>query len=1056
MNIIDNKSRLLLEELQTLINPDSNIYISCNHFTAFALFELLAIFSQSKQVQILLNNNFGTEDDFRFIQNEAENKLNLLLDRKYRINQVIGLIDNKIQIRKGIVANQNILIIETEGTINSFSLTPLDLDSVCLGVLNSEIPLCIVNINEPTNAFLPLFKNAWDSSKTVLNDNVKALLEKGTSNISPEAIYKYSIKEIFQYSTINERADEKLERTGFKNTKIWSMLYNFQKDAVIGAIEKLETYGGCIIADSVGLGKTFEALAVMSYYLLRNDKRVLVLAPKKLRENWKIYTQLSDRRNILAEDRLNFDVLNHTDLTRERGKSGDIDLEMIHWGNYDLVVIDESHNFRNNPNKREGMTRYKKLMNDVIKANIKTKVLMLSATPVNNKMNDLKNQVSFITEGNDRAFSQYGIDSITQVMRDAQRKFTNWYKNGDPNNLDVNALMESLDGSYFRILDMLTIARSRKHIEKYYDMADIGNFPNRLTPLTITPEIDTKGQFSNIGQIYDEISTLTLASYTPLAYVRADKRDEYEAKYDIETGTGGVFKQVDREQSLIYLMRVNLLKRLESSIHSFKLTVEKLIAIIDENLRLIENHKSGAYDLDLGINDIEIDDTELEDLLVGGKTKVLIQDLDNIQWKQDLKLDKSILVKLLGNIKLIDVERDAKLLELKNRIEDKLNNPINPDNKKVIVFTAFADTANYLYDELHDWLKNKHKLNSALVTGSGTNKTNMPKCKTDLNTILTNFSPLSKKRDEIYPDEKNEIDIMFCTDCISEGQNLQDCDYLVNYDIHWNPVRIIQRFGRIDRIGSKNESIQLVNFFPSMELDSFIDLVARVQGRMVMLDVSATGEDNIISQDSRMQDLEYRKRQLKQLQDQVIDLEDVHGNISITDLTFNDFKINLEQSTDSELEELKHIPKASYSIVKSNLEHVKEGVIFCLKGNSEDFASKLKNNILYPFFLVYISIDGTEIVKASQTKTALDYFRKLAMGNDRIIPELIAEFDKETKANKKMEVYANLLKTAIHEVIGVQEEVGLDSLATAGGTSLLSSVINQEENLELISYLIIK
>jgi hypothetical protein len=1056
MNIIDNKSRLLIEELQTLINPYSNIYISCNHFTAFALFELLPIFSQSKQVQILLNNNFGTEDDFRFIQNEAENKLNLLLDRKYRINQVIGLIDNKIQIRKGIVANQNILIIETEGIINSFSLTPLDLDSVCLGVLNSEIPLCIVNINEPTNAFLPLFKNAWDTSKTVLNDTVKALLEKGTSNISPEAIYKYSIKEIFQYSTVNERADEKLERTGFKNTKIWSMLYNFQKDAVIGAIEKLETFGGCIIADSVGLGKTFEALAVMSYYLLRNDKRVLVLAPKKLRENWTIYTQINDRRNILAEDRLNFDVLNHTDLTRERGKSGDIDLEMIHWGNYDLVVIDESHNFRNNPNKREGMTRYKKLMNDVIKANIKTKVLMLSATPVNNKMNDLKNQVSFITEGNDRAFSQYGIDSITQVMRDAQRKFTNWYKNGDPNNLDVNSLMESLDGSYFRILDMLTIARSRKHIEKYYDMADIGNFPNRLTPLTITPEIDTKGQFSNIGQIYDEISTLTLASYTPLAYVRADKRDEYEAKYDIETGTGGVFKQVDREQSLIYLMRVNLLKRLESSIHSFKLTVEKLIAIIDENLRLIENHKSGAYDLDLGINDIEIDDTELEDLLVGGKTKVLIQDLDNIQWKQDLKLDKSILVKLLGNIKLIDVERDAKLLELKNRIEDKLNNPINPDNKKVIVFTAFADTANYLYDELHDWLKNKHKLNSALVTGSGTNKTNMPKCKTDLNTILTNFSPLSKKRDEIYPDEKNEIDIMFCTDCISEGQNLQDCDYLVNYDIHWNPVRIIQRFGRIDRIGSKNENIQLVNFFPSMELDSFIDLVARVQGRMVMLDVSATGEDNIISQDSRMQDLEYRKRQLKQLQDQVIDLEDVHGNISITDLTFNDFKINLEQSTDSELEELKHIPKASYAIVKSNLEHVKQGVIFCLKGNSEDFASKLKNNILYPFFLVYISIDGTEIIRASQTKTALDYFRKLAMGNDRIIPELIAEFDKETKANKKMRVYANILKTAIQEVIGVQEEVGLDSLATAGGTSLLSSVINQEENLELISYLIIK
>ena len=1056
MNIIDNKNRLLLEELQTLITPNSNIYISCNHFTAYALFELIDILSKSKRVHLLLNHNFIGEDDFRFIQNENENKLNLLLDRKYRINQVLGLIDDKVQIRKGGIGNQNILIVENDEVSNCFFLTPLNLDSVCLGTVNDDNLIFINNIEDIQNQYLSHFNQAWDNSKENLNDTIKALLEKGTSNISAEAIYKYSIREIFHYSTINERADEKLEKSGFKNSKIWSLLYNFQKDAVIGAIDKIETYGGCIIADSVGLGKTFEALAVIKYYLLRNDKRVLLLAPKKLRENWTVYT-LNDKRNILAEDRLNFDVLNHTDLTRERGKSGDIDLETIHWGNYDLVVIDESHNFRNNPNKRDGMTRYKRLMNHVIKANIRTKVLMLSATPVNNKMNDLKNQVAFITEGEDRYFSEYGIESISQVMKDAQRKFTLWYKNGDPNNLDVNGLMESLDGSYFRILDMLTIARSRKHIEKYYDMADIGNFPNRLIPITRTPEIDTKNQFSDIGQIYDEISTLTLASYTPLAYVRADKRAEYEAKYDMETDTGGIFKQVDREQSLIYLMRVNLLKRLESSIHSFKLTVEKLISFIDDNLKQIENHQSGTLDLDLDINDIDIDDTELEDLLVGGKTKVLIQDLDNIRWKQDLKQDKAVLVKLMGNIKLIDVGRDAKLLELKTIIEEKLQNPINLNNKKVIIFTAFADTANYLYNELHDWLKNEHSLNSALVTGSGSNKTNMPKCKTDLNTILTNFSPVSKKRAQIYPDEKNEIDILFCTDCISEGQNLQDCDYLVNYDIHWNPVRIIQRFGRIDRIGSSNDNIQLVNFFPSMELDSFIDLVARVQGRMVMLDVSATGEDNIISQNSReMQDLDYRKRQLKQLQDQVIDLEDVHGNISITDLTFNDFKIDLEKSTDSELEELKYIPKASYSIVKSNLENVNEGIIFCLKGNSEDFASKLKNNILYPFFLVYISVDGAEIIKASQTKTALDYFRKLAMGNDRIIPELIAEFDKETKANKKMHVYAKLLKTAIQEVIGVQEEVGLDSLATAGGTSLLSSVINQEENLELISYLIIK
>jgi SNF2 family DNA or RNA helicase len=1052
MKIINNQNTLLINELKNLLSENSKVYLSCNHFTSFALYELIEEFKLVNSVNILID--LDAEDDFKFIQNEPEQKFNLTLNRKFKINQVIGLIEDKVQIRKGGLGNQNILIVENNGVSTCFTLTPLNFDSVCLGEISSEFPVFINELEDTNNQYLSLFKNAWDNSKQLLNDAVIELLQKGTNNISGESIYKYSVREIFHYSTINERADEKLEKVGFKDSKVWDLLYNFQKDAVIGAIEKIETYGGCIIADSVGLGKTFEALAVMKYYQLRND-RILVLAPKKLRENWTIY-QLNDKRNILAEDRLNYDVLNHTDLSRERGLSGDIDLEMINWGNYDLVVIDESHNFRNNPT-RKGITRYKRLMNDVIKANIRTKVLMLSATPVNNKMNDLKNQIAFITEGDDSAFSSEGIDSVTQVMRDSQRRFTNWFRNGDPDNLNVNALMEQLDGAYFRILDMLTIARSRKHIEKYYDTSEIGKFPTRLKPITIYPEIDTKKKFKDIGELYDEISTLTLASYTPLGYVRSEKREFYEEKYDMTTATGSVFKQVDREQSLIYLMRVNLLKRLESSIHSFQLTVERLINLVEANLKQIEQHKSGSIDLNINITDIDLDDTELEDMLVGGKTKVLIQDIDIIRWRQDLKYDKSILSKLLGSIKLIDVDRDAKLLKLKQMIDEKIQHPINPDNNKVIIFTAFADTANYLYKELREWLKDEKGLYSALVTGSGNNKTTMPQCKTDLSSILTHFSPRSKKRKDIYPEEKNQIDILFCTDCISEGQNLQDCDYLINYDIHWNPVRIIQRFGRIDRIGSVNDAIQLVNFFPSMELDSFIDLVARVQGRMVMLDVSATGEDNIIAKDSReMQDLDYRKRQLKQMQNQVIDLEDVQGNISITDLTFNDFKIDLEKSSAAQLEELKDIPPASYAVVNSNLEGVKSGAIFCLKDTSNEFGTKLKNNILFPFFLVYISKDGSDIIKASQTKQALDYFRKLCMGNDTILPELIAEFDKETKHGKKMEVYAKLLQTSIQEVVGVQEEVGLDSLATAGGTTLFSETINNEDSLQLVSYLIIK
>jgi len=1053
MNIINNQDTIFIDELVSVVSKDSEVSIACDFISCYALYDLLNKIAVEKPIRLLLDSSFE-KNDFSFIQSDRERSRNFKLDRSFIAKKSIEYIKDTIVCRSGNVGKQNMILVDNDDIVHCFLLTPQIADSVSLGTLNNLEPIFINAINDTSGQYLQYFNTAWDRSSESLNPKLINAVSKATENLSGEQIYKYCLRHIFQYSTINERADEKLQKVGFKDTKVWDLLYNFQKDAVIGAIEKIETYGGCIIADSVGLGKTFEGLAVMKYYQLRNH-RILVLAPKKLRENWTVY-QMNDKRNILAEDRLNYDVLNHTDLSRIKGKSGDIDLEMINWGNYDLVVIDESHNFRNNPIKK-GMTRYKRLMDDVIRANIRTKVLMLSATPVNNRMNDLKNQVAFITEGDDAAFIEFGIESISQIMKDAQRKFTQWFRDSDPDDVDINALMESLDGGYFRILDMLTIARSRKHIEKYYDTSDIGEFPERLKPITINAPIDTKGQFKDIGQIYDEISILSLAAYSPLKYVRPDKREEYEKKYDMETRTGSIFKQADREQSLIHLMRVNLLKRLESSIHAFKLTNEKLIATIEKNLAKIDEHDKGDVDTDLNITEINIDDTELEDLLAGGKTKVLIQDLDLIRWKQDLQNDRDVLFNLLGRIELIDSERDAKLQELASRIKHKINNPINSGNRKIIIFTAFADTAKYLYENLADKLQSNENVFSALVTGGGTNKTNMPDCRSDLSSILTNFSPLSKKRASIFPDEKHEIDILICTDCISEGQNLQDCDYLINYDIHWNPVRIIQRFGRIDRIGSQNTQIQLVNFFPSMELDQFIDLVARVQGRMVMLDISATGEDNIISKNSKeMQDLDYRKRQLKQLQNQVIDLEEVQGNITITDLTFNDFKMDLEKSSDAQLEVIDAIPPSSFSVVKSNTEIIPEGVIFCLKDISNDFVNQLKNNILYPYFLVYISTDGTNMVKASQSKLALDYFRKLCMGNDKVFHDLIELMNKETKQMKNMLKYAELLELTIEDIVGVQESIGLDSLATTGGTTLKGNTALQKENLELIAYLLIQ
>lgn len=1052
MKIIDNKQSRLIEVLETVVDSNTNIYYVGGYVTSYSLFSLNHIFKNSRSINLLLD--YSSQRGTNLIHNDEEEVLNLNLDRKMKVDRVIKFLNEKSEIRKGSIGNQNLLIIEKEGKSICYTLTPLNLDSVSLGLIQSRFPLIINEIRDDENQYLELFNRSWVSSKEIKKEVLNLLTHYNEYQV-PSITYKSILKEIFNFTNLNERLDSKLNKIGFKESVVWNLLYNFQKDAVVGAINKIETYGGCIIADSVGLGKTFEALAVMKYYQLRND-RILVLAPKKLRENWSIY-QLNDKRNILSKDRLNYDILNHTDLSRTSGKSGDINLSTINWGNYDLVVIDESHNFRNNPNRKDRVTRYSRLMNDVIRANIKTKVLMLSATPVNNKLSDLKNQISFITEGVDEAFQDYGIESINNVLNDAQRKFNQWFNDKNPDDINVNELLEDLGGSYFKILDMMTIARSRKHIEKYYDTSNIGKFPNRLKPITVSPPIDNKNELSHIGDIYDKIGNLTLSSYTPLAYVRSDKKEEYAEKYDIVTSRGTVFKQTDREQSLIYLMRVNLLKRLESSVDSLRLTLDKLIRSIENNLVQIENHKSEEVMMDLSITEVDIDDTELEDLLVGGKTKVLIQDIDLIRWKQDLEYDLVILRNLRSELSDITVDRDAKLEKLKSLIEDKLHNPINPNNKKVIVFTAFADTASYLHNNIEDWLYSNHGLYSSLITGSGTNKTNLPKCKTDLSSLLINFSPKSKKREQVFPDQRDEIDVMICTDCISEGQNLQDCDYLINYDIHWNPVRIIQRFGRIDRIGSVNDNIQLVNFFPNIELDNFIDLVARVKGRMVMLDVSATGEDNVISKDpSNMKDLEYRKKQLKQLQNEVIDIEDVQGNISITDLTFNDFKIDLEKTSQDELRTIDNLPQSSFSVVKSNSQHIQKGVIFCFKDKSGERSENYGSNVLYPYFLIYKSLNGSQNIKSSQPKITLDYLRKLCVNENELNRRVIEEFENRTSKLKRMDDYQFLLKESISEVRGVQEEIGLDSLATTGGTLFSDNDDFGNENIQLVNYLIIE
>jgi hypothetical protein len=894
---------------------------------------------------------------------------------------------------------------------------------------------------------------ASDQQKTAF----LSLLQELADSKAPSLVYYLTLFQVFK-DMGDELDEERIVKsaTGIRNTTVWKKLYRFQRDGVIGAIDKLERLGGCIIADSVGLGKTFEALAIIKYYELRND-RVLVLVPKRLRDNWTLY-KANDRRNFLASDRFNYDVLNHTDLSRDGGTSGDIDLAHVNWGNYDLVVIDESHNFRNKATHNSRETRYDRLMQRIIKAGVKTRVLMLSATPVNNRLADLKNQIAFVTEANDTALNEHGIPSIEATVRQAQLQFNRWMTLEDRERRPAH-LLEMLGFDYFRLLDLLTIARSRKHIEKYYGTKETGRFPERLKPVNIKREVDLSGEFRSIREINNEIRRLTLAAYAPLRYVLPHKQAAYDAKYSTKIRGGeSFFRQVDREESLVHLLRVNVLKRMESSVTSFSLTVQRQLADVEATLARIEAQAEALEEIDIA--DVDAEDPAFESLLVGRKVKVLLQDVDRIKWRQDLIEDRNRLATLLSAAKQVNSARDAKLKALREVIEQKCRAPLNPGNRKLLVFTAFADTAQYLYRELAGWAQKEFGIHAALVTGTGQNQTTLPNLRKDFVSIITAFSPRSKERPEDLAGD-GEIDLLIATDCVSEGQNLQDCDTVVNYDIHWNPVRIIQRFGRIDRLGSSNERIQLINFWPNLELEEYINLEQRVSGKMVLLDISATGEENIIEYQSgdQMNDLEYRRNQLLKLQEAVIDLEDLSSGVSIADLTLNDFRIDLAGFLKEHPNKLEGLPLGTFAVTTTQTVGeavISPGVIFCLRAVGEAALKTVEPGYpLAPHYVVHVGDDGTVLLPFTQVKQGLDRLKRLSIGRDLHDAGACDRFDKATKNGKDMSAAQDLLATAVASVVGKKEERAIASLFTPGGTHAMKGEFQGINDFEVVAFLVV-
>jgi len=1076
VKIFDNINDIVRDDMISTINKGSKISIAAACFSIYAYEELKKQLESIDECRFIFtaptfikektekqkrefyiprlnreNSLYGTEFELK-LRNE--------MNQKAIAKECADWIKRKATFKSNITGENMTGFVNVTNSNSATTYMPINgFTTIDIGCKRGNNTYNMVNRFESpfADSYINLFESLWND-KNKLQDVTDIVIENMTSvynENSPESIYFLILYHVFS-EFLNDISTDELpnEATGFKQSKIWNMLYDFQRDAVLAIINKLERYNGCILADSVGLGKTFTALAVVKYYENRN-KSVLVLCPKKLAENWNTYKD-NYVNNPIAADRLNYDVLFHTDLSRPSGFSNGLDLNRLNWGNYDLVVIDESHNFRNGVGTHANTVenRYVKLMDKIIRAGVKTKVLMLSATPVNNRFIDLKNQLAIAYEGDTSLIdNKLGTTkSIDEIFRQAQRAFNAWSEL-DVADRTTDALLKTLDFDFFELLDSVTIARSRKHIEKYYDTGVIGKFPIRKPPISMSPKLTDLDSATNYNQIYEELSKLSLCIYTPSNYIFPSKMQKY---IDLTHNKGNELTQTGREQGIRKLMSVNLLKRLESSVNSFQLTLQRIYSLINDTVDKINRFEQyGTSSIDMyesSDTEWDIDDSNTEYFTVGNKVQIDLADMDYKTWRMELNSDIQVLEGLMSMLNTITSEFDGKLQSLLKVVSEKIENPININNKKILIFSAFSDTAEYLYEHVSAYIKEKYGLNTAVITGSIDGKTTIKSFKATLNNVLTCFSPISKDKALLLPDSDDEIDVLIATDCISEGQNLQDCDCVINYDIHWNPVRIIQRFGRVDRIGSRNESKIVCICVPDMDLDEYINLKGRVETRMKISIMSSTGDDDLINAEEKG-DLEYRKQQLKRLQEEVVDIEDMSTGISIMDLGLNEFRLDLLEYIKNH-GDMDTKPKGLHAVVSSS-EELPEGVIFVLK-NVNNSVNIDNQNRIHPFYMVYISMDGDIICDYLNPKQLLDDIRLLCRGKKEPNVDLCHIFNEETNDGKDMYEISNLLRETIHSIIDTKEKSDIDSLFTAGGTSALISVVTGLDDFELISFLVVK
>lgn len=1076
MLVLDNVNKTVKEDLENSVTKGDKLSIAAACFSIYAYTELKKQLDDIEELRFVFTSpTFLREKAPRerrefyiprldrersLYGTEFEVKLRNELTQKAIARECAEWIQKKVQFRSNITGGAMGGFICVENDFSQIAYTPVNgFTSADIGCERGNNIMSFVNrIDESfASEYVKSFNQIWND-KSILQDVTEQVLEGITAAYqenSPEFIYFVAIYNIF--SEFLEDISEDLlpkEATGFKQSKIWSILYDFQKDAVLSIINKLENFNGCILADSVGLGKTITALAVIKYYELRN-RNVLVLTPKKLGDNWSTFRE-NYLNNPIAEDRLRYDVLYHTDLSRDFGMSGHIDLSKFNWSNYDLVVIDESHNFRNGGDysgrsefRREN--RYLRLLNKVIRQGIKTKVLMLSATPVNNGFSDLRHQLELAYEG-DPALINQKLDTekpIDVIFRNAQAVYNQWSR-FEPHARTTDTLLKSLDFDFFTVLDSVTIARSRKHIEKYYNANDVCKFPERMKPLALRPKLTDLPSAIDYDQIFNQLMCLTLAVYIPTDFLLDSKRAKY-------VDPNANIDRAGRENGIRRLMCINLLKRLESSVYSFRITLDRVRKLIDNTILDIDTYASGSSKVieaqELNENDFDGDDTNT-DFFENGTRKLDIDlaDMDYISWRKKLKEDSETLELLALMVQDITPEHDSKLQKLFEVISEKVQHPFNPNNRKVLVFSAFADTVDYLYQQVAPFIRERFGLNVAMINGSSDGRTTIKLPRTDFNTLLTLFSPVSKDMALLMPINTAEIDILIGTDCISEGQNLQDCDFCINYDIHWNPVRIIQRFGRIDRIGSRNRKIQLVNFWPNIDLDKYLELKGRVETRMKASVMTSTGDDNPIDPNEQG-DLEYRKAQLERLQNDAVDIEEMQNGVSIMDLGLNEFRLDLLEYVKNH-DNLDQAPAGLHAVVNSDSE-LPKGTIFVLKNRNANVNIE-KRNQLHPFYLIYACDDSAIYINHLQPKKLLDALRKLCKGKSEPDGLLCKQFNSETKDGKNMRQYSDLLSVAVKSIIELNEEDSIDGFLSGKQVSLTANSIDGLDDFELVCFINVK